>query len=400
MSISSISGTYPNIHRHHDSVGGQWGRMEQLYEDANMSLPALDAALEAVGIGGSAALQGVAADLFSDDLGKVLAAICEYLAFGWLTSYARLAQTDIGYPATWAGEDPPFEGVLRADTELAFDVKDGSGSGMSLLRDVLQRQVDAHVGPNQEPPEVHVALNAPTGQRWVNENFNRIVGPFRQELRANGIAARTLRYDAGSGHILVGIDRRVGASISGLREKASFIARQIVDHAQHKAALLRQTAATSFFLVYVRRPGSGLSDFSDETLCAAADFLAGRGDLPDSFSGVLFLNFEHVNGRPGASARCWDRSNTLAAVFGGSVQVHEASPAITPEQRTALARDLDPAAIEPTTAVMMGSCDLRGQDCLAPGSAGSVFAFFHRDEQYTSCQRCRSRFDWPTPQVL
>lgn len=200
MPIDTISDTYPDIHRHHESVGGPWGRMEQLYEDGNMSLPALDAALRTVGMGHGATLQGLAANLFSDDLGKVLAAICEYLAFGWLSAHAGLAQADVGYPANWAGEDPPVEGVLRAhQSEVAFDVKDGSGSGLSLLQDLLQRQVNAQAGPPQEPPRVHVALNAPTGQRWVNENFNGIVAPFRQELRTNGLGARRLRYDAGSG---------------------------------------------------------------------------------------------------------------------------------------------------------------------------------------------------------
>lgn len=401
MTIDTLPKAFPSIHRLHESVGGRWGLMERLHNDANMSLPALDAALEAVGIGQSAALQGLAADLFSDNLGKVLAAICEYLAFGWLAAHAGLAQGDIGYPADWAGEDPPFEGVLRIEgSEEAFDVKDGSGSGLSLLLELLQKQVDAQAGREREPPRVHVALNAPTGQRWVNENFNQIVIPFRQELRTNGLNARKLRYNAGSGHILVGVGCRVGGSIVGLREKASFVARQIVDHAQHKAPLLARTRANSFFLVYVRRPGSGFSDFTDDTVKAAADFLVGRGDVPASLAGVLFLDFDHEHVRGEPNALCWDRSGTLVAACGGGIRRYAATPTVTPEERGATARVLSPKDLESTAAVMMGSCDLRGHGCLAPGSAGSVFVFFHGDEQYLACQKCRDEFAWPAPRVV
>src|SRR5262249_28674669 len=143
----------------------------------------------------------------------------------------------------------------------------------------------------------------------------------------------------------------------------------------------------------------GLSDFSDETVRAAADFLAGRGDLPASFSGILFIDFDQPHGARNPRALCWDRNDTLMAVFGGSADSYMATATVTPAERSATAQQLDSAEIEPTTVVMMGSCDLRGPDCLAPGSAGSVFAFFHRDEQFLSCQRCREGFGWPAPRL-
>jgi hypothetical protein len=394
--IHTLQQHFPNIHRHHEVIGGPWGKMEDLYDDGAMCLQALDEALGRIGIGRGPALLGLVADLFSNDVATVLAAVGEYLAFGWLSQHLGFAQDGIGYPANWAGQDAPFDGVLRdAASEIAFDVKDGSGSGLSLLQELLQRQVDQHAALGQVAPRVHVAPNAPTGQRWVNENFNAIVGQFREELRAKGLGPRKLIYPAGSGHVRVGIDRRVGASIVALHEKASFMARQTLAHAQHKARMLQGAGAESFFLAYVRRPGSGLSDFSSETVRATADFLSGRADLPNAFSGFLFLNFDRLTFGGAPEALCWCRDDKLNALCRAGAQQYVATPTATPEVRRATARNFNPGELEAAAAVMTGTCELRGVDCSAPGSAAPVFVFFHRGEQYVACQTCREQFGWP-----
>jgi hypothetical protein len=400
VSESNAFKAYPNIDRLHQFIGGTRGMMQQFCEDANLNVPLLDDSLATIDATAKGSLSGLAKDLFSNDLGKVHAAICEFLGFAWLKQKSLLTEADIGYPRDWPGDDPPFEGVLvLGGAEVAFDVKDGSGSGQTLLKSLLEKALAQEAQRAAiEPPPLHLALNSPSGQKWVHDNFRLLVTPFTNELRTSGFSERTLKYEAGSGYIRVGIGRRVGGSIAGISEKASFVASQIATHASHKHKSLNKTNASRFMLIYVRRAGVGLADFNEHTVRQAFNFLASRSDVPATLVGVCFLDFDRSSGSSAPLAILWDRAGTLAQHFGSTgCELYSAIPTETPEQRQQSARGLVAASIEPPSAVVMGSCELRGSKCLASGSAGSVFVFFHQDQQYLACIECQCEFAWPAP---
>lgn len=388
---------YPETSRLHRAIGGP-GRL--LREHFTRSLPALEDSLSRISVSGRPSLLALAKDLFSDDQGKVEAAICEFLAFGWLKQKALITDAEIGYPRDWPGDDPPFEGVLASGgAEYAFDVKDGSGSGLQLLIEVLERALAREATKaSVRVPALHVAVDAPSGQRWVADNFRMIVDPFCEDLRRNGFSDRILTYKAGAGHIKVGINRRVGASVMGLNERSSFIASQMVAHASHKARQLGRTTSARMFLIYVRRPGSAVPDFSVHSVPPAFDFLAGSSALPAELAGVLFLDFDGQGDSAGCQAILWDRAGDLARLFDGlDCEMYLAEPTPMPEENRAIAQSLPPGELESTAEIMAGSCDLRGAKCLAAGSTGAVLAYFHGDDQYLACSECREEFGWPPP---
>jgi hypothetical protein len=245
-------------------------------------------------------------------------------------------------------------------------------------------------------PHLSVAVDAPSGQRWVDKNFNAIVGPFQKELRANGFSDRVLYFEAGSGRVIVGLNRSVGGSILGIEEKAAFVASQVLSHARDKENKLRHTSASNFLLIYLRRPHTGGADFDGHTMAKVFDFLGGMSELPNSLSGVLFVNYEQKDITTPDSL-LWDRAGKLAGYFGTAVdRIHVVKASLMPKQHQELARAIPRADIEATGMIMVGSCDLRGPGCSARGTSGSIFSYSYAGRQFGACHECIKTFEWPS----
>ena len=389
---------YPNIRSLNESLGCHRGAMDEFARYHVASLSVLECALPNLNFNKRPSLLALAADLFSDDFKKINAAICEITAFGWLKAKGLIDESAIGYPSDWNGDDPPFEGSLQCGEEdLPFDVKDGSGSGVQLLNNVLLKTLKyAAVAASVPVPSLRVAVNAPSGQRWFSDYFGSIVRPFREELEKNGFADRVLYFEAGSGRVAVGLNRSVGGSIIGITEKASFLASQVLSHAQEKDKKLRLTSASRFLLIYLRRLHSGGADFDEHIMPKAFDFLAGMPELPKSLAGVLFVNFEFQEGRTSPDSVLWDRAGDLASCLGDAAnRVHVANTLLMPKLHCASARALTPANIEATGATAISSCDLRGPGCSARGSSGAIHIYFSDGQQYGACHECVETFKWP-----
>jgi hypothetical protein len=374
--------------------------MDQLARYHVASLSVLERTLPILDFKRRRSLFALAADLFSDNIKTINAAICEILTFGWLKAQGLMDESAVGYPSDWEGDDPPFEGRLRCgDEDLPFDVKDGSGSGVQLLNDVLLKVLtDAADAAAVPVPRLNVSVDAPSGQRWLDENFKSIVKPFRQELKTNGFANRVLYFEAGTGRIKVGINSFVGGSIIGIKEKASFMASQVLSHAREKDKKLRHTGASRFLLIYLRRPRTGGADFDEYTTPRVFDFLSGMSDLPGSLAGVLFVNYEWQQGQTSPESLLWDRYGCIGRYIGGAVnRVHVGAASMMQKRHQALARAANPASIEAIMAIEIGSCDLRGPACSARGSSGAVFLYFCAEQQYAVCGECVESFGWPRP---
>ncbi|GMU05259.1 hypothetical protein [Corallococcus caeni] len=397
MSDPSPLAPYPVLLALQQKWGAGAAAAQELIDHGSYSMPLLGDVLRRIPPGDSPSLRGLVDDLFSANGKKIHAALCEFLVFGWLHERGLLSGADIGYPQDWKGEDPPFEGCLRLGAlDLPFDVKDGSGVGLMTLERILRKEAARFGAPSTSVPPISVAVDAPSGQKWVEDNFEAIVEPFRKDLKAHGFAPRLLELKAGSGFVKVGIDHKVGASVAGIQEKGSYIGAQILDHALGKAAKLKLTASNQFLLIYLKRPYSGPSDFDLFTAEYAFDFLVSQRDLPASLAGALFIEFESVEGHFQPSSLLWDRNTTLPErLREGAQRLHIPSPRLMPKDRQAAARALNPDDIAPTACVFAGSCELRGANCEAPGSTGPVFVFVTGDDNYCACRTCRVEFGWP-----
>lgn len=387
---------YQNIATLQQRSGKGPGVMARRCEHGASWLPRLDVALARLDMASRPSLRGLVDDLFSDDARRLFAAVVEVCSFDWLKQKGLLVERDVGFPSDWSGgDDPPFEGVLNVTgRSIPFDVKDGSGDGQRLLESILEGAAEAEAGRRGvAPPTVHVALDAPSGQKWVEDSFASLVRPFKADLAMNGVAPRIIRLTAGSGTVKVGVDQRVGGSVIGLEEKAAFVAEQILKHASDKALKLHRTTATEFTLIYAKLPGSGHSDFDTYTVETACGFLAARADLPASFVGLVFADMEAGGGQ---TTILWDRYYTLPpALRALADKVLHVAPRSSLEDRRARATRVSPGHIEAAMSLVGGSCDLRGEDCSARGTIGPVFVYFADGEQLLACQNCRIRFGWP-----
>lgn len=389
---------YPNLRKIHGEKGSPECILAVMFEFGNSSLPLLESAISHLPINHSVSLRGLINDLFSANAKKAMAAICELIAFGWLIENGLILAENIGFPSDWKGEDPPFEGafLLKNQTLIPFDIKDGSGVGIVLLEERLQKAMDKEFSATSgTAPKITVAVNAPTGQRWVNDSFNEIIEQFKNELKSNGFRARVIEIPAGSGTVRVGLDSNVGASLIELEEKAEYISLQILDHAHGKAKSLQKTQAQSFALMYVNRPDSGGSDFDEYSIRAAWNSLANDSTIPNSLVSILFLQFNYKNMKLTPNLLIWNRVDVLSGMFDGYAELYSPVPRVITADRTSFARTLGPADVIFERAIVTGSCDLRDAGCLARGSIDSVLVFFAKGRQINACSICRSGRKWP-----
>ncbi len=374
--------------------------MENMARHQWTPLFALEAALENIDMDATSSLRNLSKKLFSTEQPAVVATIHEMIAFHWFIEKGLLTEEGIGFPPNWPSEGPPFEGVLvLGGRSLPFDVKDGSGSGLFLLQQELQQIADSEARlRGQAAPKIHVAVNAPTGQRWVRDNFAAITQPFRDELTRLGFQDRLVKVAAGAGEVTIGIGRRAGGSTMAMNERAEFVVGQICGHAEGKHKSLEIAGAKDFILAYLRLPASGLTDFGMEIVPTVFDFLAMNVALVDSLAGVLFLDVELSAGRPRVSSLLWDRHGSLPTALRGVGDVHFVTPAVPPERLHEIAIKANPANLTATGQVHSSPCDLRGKDCEARGAVGSVWIYADADGRgLRACGACLTEFGWGSP---
>ncbi len=397
MSRGDPLAALPNLAAVRSARGGRTGLFGTLVESGDGCVPLIEATVGSLDMTSRPSLAALADDLFSEDWGRLWAAVHEILAFGWMKSRNAISEPDIGYPGDWDSDDPPFEGVLRGSQEdVAFDVKDGSGSGLLLLAGRVRRVVADFAGPNPVP-KVHVAADAPMGQRWFGENFPRIIRLLSEDLIRNGLTPRKIQIEAGSGYVKIGLDSSVGGSLLGLDEKAAFLATQVLGHVSDKSKKLALTQAAGFALFYVRRPCTGGSDFGEYEFQKALDYACASSDLPANLRGIGLLDFSVGEGAP--SVMLWDRHGALEGKLGvRPSDIYTPAPRAMPAETQRAACSIDPSTLSYSGAIVAGSCDLRAQGCTARGSIGTVFPFHGPDKiQYLACTSCIAAHGWPLP---
>ena len=261
-------------------------------------------------------------DLFGSSLKDWQKAYTEIIALSVFENEAILKT--VGWPETKT-DTPPFDGLLTfSEIEIAFDIKGGMNSGLSLLEKQFETIVDEWREKNKlGKVQIEICHEGTTAQAIIGPKLKSLKSEFSKKLYSYKIIPKeaislcvenTDKSKRICTKLNIYISPYVGAYVSGgskaIEEHTYFLQVVMLNHANSKSSSAEKYDQKPFFLVYVKPFGSPDADISQYDLAISLRKMESDEIIKSKFPlwiGVILLDWTKVN----LEKKCFLRKNTV-----------------------------------------------------------------------------------------